>query len=107
MSILAFDIAQFFLLLNYQLLSFILNKAGFDSKIFYFFANYLISRKAQYLWNDFVSSFFSVDVDVDVDVGQGSTLLPILLALYILLIFYIFEKKRSKNLNIPILFLFL
>ena len=49
MSILAFDIAQFFLLLNYQLLSFILNKAGFDSKIFCFFANYLISRKAQYL----------------------------------------------------------
>ena len=36
-SILVFDIAQFFPLLNYCLLSLILNKVGFDSKIFIFF----------------------------------------------------------------------
>jgi len=93
MSTLAFAIAQFFLLLNHQLLSFILNKASFNPKIFCFFSNYLISRKTQYLWNDFVSPFFSVDVDVE----QGSILSPILLALYILLIFHIFEKKIKKS----------
>ena len=49
MSTLAFAIAQFFLLLNHQLLSFILNKASFNPKIFCFFSNYLISRKTQYL----------------------------------------------------------
>jgi len=62
-SILAFDIAQFFSSLNHQLLTLILNKAGFDSKIFFLFSNYLIGKKTQYLWNDFISSFFNVDVD--------------------------------------------
>ena len=41
----ASDIAQFFLSLNYQFLSLILNKAGFDSKISTFFSNYLIDKK--------------------------------------------------------------
>jgi len=36
-SISAFDIAQFFLLLNHQLLLLILDKAGFDPKILFFF----------------------------------------------------------------------
>ena len=100
MSILAFDIAQFFPLLNHQLLSLILDKAGFDSKIYSFFSNYLIGRKTQYLWNDFASPLFNVDVSIE----QGYVLSSIILALYILPIFHIFEK-RSKNLNIPISFL--
>ena len=46
-STLAFDIAQFFLSLNYQLLSLILAKAGFNSKISSFFYNYLVDRKTK------------------------------------------------------------
>jgi len=98
---LAFDITQIFPSLNHQLLPLILNKAGFDPKIFFFLSNYLIGRKTHYLWNNFVSSFFNVDVDVE----QGSALSPILSALYILLIFYIFEKI-SKNIKIPVSFFF-
>ena len=44
-SILAFDIAQFFLFFNHQLLLLILNKTMVDSKISQFFWNYLVSRK--------------------------------------------------------------
>ena len=54
-----------------------------------FFSDYLIGRKTQYQWNNFISPFFGVDVDV----SQGSVLFPILSALYFLLIFYIFKKK--------------
>jgi len=42
MSTLAFDIAQSFPSLNYQLLSHIFNKASFDPKISLFFQNYLV-----------------------------------------------------------------
>ena len=76
-------------LLNYQLLSLILDKISF------FFSNYLIGRKTQYLWNNFIFSLFNVDVGIE----QGSALSPILLALYITPSFHIFEK-RSKNLKI-------
>jgi len=95
---LAFNIAEFFHLLNHRLLSLILDKASSDSKILSFFSNYLVSKKIQYLWNDFVSSFFNIDIDV----GQGLALSPILSILYISPIFHIFEKI-SKNLNIPVL----
>ena len=44
-SILAFDISQFFPSLNHWLLLHILGKAGFDSKVVYFFLNYLVGRK--------------------------------------------------------------
>ena len=44
-STLAFDIVQFFPSLNHCLLSYILSKASFDSKIEYFFSNYLVERK--------------------------------------------------------------
>ena len=96
-SILAFNIAQFFPMLNYQLLSAILDKASFNSKVSTFFQNYLVDRKTKYLWNNFSSPFFNVDIGI----GQGSALLPILSALYLFPIFYIF-KKRLKILKIPI-----
>ena len=63
-STLVFDIAQFFPSLNYILLPMILNKAGFDSRISSFFSNYLINRKTQYIWNNFVSSSFRADIGV-------------------------------------------
>ena len=69
-SILAFDIAQFFRSLNHQLLLLILDKAGFDSRISFFFSNYLIHRKTQYLQNNYISPLFSIDISI----GQSSTL---------------------------------
>jgi len=48
-STLAFNITQLFLSLNYQLLSLILDKAGFDFKILLFFCDYLVERKIEYL----------------------------------------------------------
>ena len=44
-STLAFDIAQFFPLLNHCLLFLIMRKAGFDNHIVSFFTNYLMDRK--------------------------------------------------------------
>ena len=97
MSILAFDIAQFFLLLNHQLLSLILAKAGFDPKVLNFFKNYLVGRKTKYLWNSFSSPFCNVDVGI----SQGLALSPILSALYLSPIFFILENCL-KNLKILI-----
>jgi len=48
-STLAFDITQFFPLLNHRLLSLIMKKAGFDHCIVSFFANYLVDRRTNYL----------------------------------------------------------
>jgi len=95
-STLAFDIAQFFLLLNYCLLTLILKKMGFNNYVISFFANYLIDRKTNYFWNNLTSPI----LDVNVGVGQGSALSPILSALYLSLFLYILEKCL-KNLNIP------
>jgi len=63
-STLAFSIAQFFPLLNCQLISLILDKARFDSHISSFFSDYLVSRKIQYFWNNFSSSFFNMDMGI-------------------------------------------
>ena len=96
-SMLAFDIAQFFLSLNYQILPLILLKAGFDSKVSFFFQDYLVGRKTSYFWNNFSSPYFCVDVDVD----QESALLPVLSALYLSLLLHIFENQL-KNSKIPV-----
>ena len=99
-STLVFDISQFFPSLNYRLLTLILDKAGLNPKSTAFFANYLVRRKTNYLWNDFSLLLFNVNVGV----GQGSALFPILLSLYLSLFLYILEN-RLKNLNIPVSFL--
>ena len=44
-STLAFNITQFFPLLNHCLLTLILEKAGFDSQVIKFFSNYLVGKK--------------------------------------------------------------
>ena len=97
MSMLAFDIAQFFPSLNYHLLPLILNKVGFDSKVSLFFKNYLTERKTKYLQNKFSSPFCNVDIGI----SQGSVFSPILSALYLFPILYILEKCLL-NLRIPI-----
>ena len=96
-SSLAFDIAQFFPLLNHYLLTLILGKVGFNPQVVKFFLNYLINRKTKYFWNNFLSS----TVDINVGVGQGLALSPILLALYLALFFHILEKCL-KNLDLKI-----
>ena len=96
-SSLAFDISQFFQLLNHKLLTLILEKAGLNPKVTTFFVNYLVKRRTNYLWNDFFSLMFKVDIGVD----QESTLSPILSTLYLSLFLYILEN-RLKNLQIPI-----
>ena len=74
-----------------------MNKVGLDCKVSTFFKKYLVRRKTKYLWNDFLSSLYSVDVGV----SQGSALSPILSSLYLSSIFYILEK-HLKILKIPI-----
>ena len=99
-NILVFNIAQFFPLLNHQLFLLILDKARFNPRITIFFSNYLINRKTQYVWNNFISSYFRADVSVD----QGSVLSPILSILYIALIF---EKELKVFYSIFLFSLFL
>ena len=96
-STLAFDITQFFPLLNHHLLTLIMKKAGFNNHIVSFFANYLVDRKTNYFWNNFMFPIFNVNIGV----GQGSVLLSILSALYLLLFIYILENCL-KNLKIPV-----
>ena len=97
MSTLAFNIVQFFPSLNHQLLFLIIKKADFNNQIVLFFLNYLVDRKTNYYWNNFMSSVFNVNIGV----GQGSALSSILSALYLLPFIYILEKCL-KNLKIPI-----
>ena len=96
-STLAFDIVQFFPSLNHHLLLFIIKKVGFDNRIILFFLNYLVDRRTNYFWNNFMSPVF----DVNVGVGQGSALSSVLSALYLSSFIYILEK-HLKNLKIPI-----
>ena len=96
-STLAFNIAQFFLSLNYQFLMRIIHKVGLDTPVVKFFSNYLIKRKTNYLWKNFSSPIFNINIGV----CQGSTLSPILLALYLSSFLFILEKCL-KNLNIPV-----
>ena len=94
MSILVFDIAQFFPSLNYQFLSLCLKKAGLNTNIVWFFNSYHLNHSTSYSWNSFMSPPFNVNVGI----GQGSILSPILSALYLAPIIKTF-KKRIKNLN--------
>ena len=96
-STLAFDILQFFPSLNHHLLMSILYKADLEPKVATFFANYLVQRKTNYVWNNLQSP----DFEVNIGVGQESALFPILSALYLTLFFHILEKQLL-NLNISI-----
>jgi len=99
MSTLTFDIAQLFSSLNHILLSLILDKAGFDSKISSFFSNYLINRKTQYVWNNFISLFLE-------QLLIWTKVLPYLLfcLYFILLLSFIFLRKELRFFHLPFLF---
>ena len=96
-SILAFDITQFFPCLNHCLLTHSLEKAGLNPKVTSFFADFLVRRKTNYMWNDLSSLMYKVNVGV----SQESTLSSILSALYLSPLSYILEN-HLKNLNIPV-----
>jgi len=99
-SIIAFDIAQFFLSLNYSMLTLILRHFGFPDCVVDFFSNYLVGRSTQYSWNSFLSDV----CDADVGVEQGSVLSPILSVLYIAPLIRIFEHRaQALNLSTSIL----
>jgi len=74
-----------------------MKKADFNNRVVLFFANYLVDRKMNYYWNNFMSPIFNVNVSV----GQGSALSPILSALYLSPFIYILEN-HLKNLKIPV-----
>jgi len=54
-SVIAFDITQFFLSLNHNFLSLCLVKAGLKANILNFFRNYHSNRSTMYAWNNFAS----------------------------------------------------
>ena len=88
-SILAFDISQFFLSLNHQLLTLILGKVDLDSRVVKFFLNYLVGRRTQYFWNNFSSLFWS---------GSRISLISYSFS-YISSIFSSYFRKTLKNLK--------
>jgi len=77
--VVAFDIAQFFLSLNHDILMVVIQKVGFPPVLGEFFHSYLTGRKTMYKWDDSVSRLFAADIGV----GQGSGLSPVLSGLYI------------------------
>ena len=93
-SVLTFDITQFFPSLNHQFLSLCLKKASLNTNIVWFFNSYHSNYSISYSWNSFTSPPFNINISV----GQGSALSPILSALYLAPIIKTF-KKRIKNLN--------
>ncbi|KAJ3553844.1 hypothetical protein NP233_g12555 [Leucocoprinus birnbaumii] len=62
MSIIAFNIAQFFPSLNHEMLLGILAKQGFPAHVCQFFASYLVGRGTRYLWNLFSSELKLTDM---------------------------------------------
>ena len=74
-----------------------LKKAGFNPQVISFFADYLVRRKTNYVWNNLSSPMYEVNVGV----GQESALSPILSALYLSPFLYILENCL-KILNIPV-----
>jgi len=97
-SVIACDIAQFFLSLNHEFLSTCLKKAGLNTNVVGFFNSYYSNQSTTYTWNNFSSLAFNTNVGV----GQGSALSPILSAIYLAPIIKTF-KKRTKNLKENIL----
>ena len=78
-SMVAFDIMQFLLSLNHDILMVVIQKVGFPPVVGNFFHSYLTGCKTMYKWDNSVSGLFAPDIGV----GQASGLSPVLLGLYI------------------------
>ena len=59
-SVLAFDIAQFFLSLNHMVLHAVIAKSGFPPMLGNFFASCLVGSKIMYWWNNTTSGLSSI-----------------------------------------------
>jgi len=64
MSVIAFDIVQFFPSLNHNFLSICLKKASLNTNIRNFFRSYHSGQSTLYLWNGFTSPVFDTNVGV-------------------------------------------
>jgi len=64
-SILTFDWAWFFPLLNHHLLLLALVRARLDDNIVGLFSDYLIGRYMQYIWNNFTSPSFQTNIKIE------------------------------------------
>jgi hypothetical protein len=98
MSIVAFDITQFFPSLNHEMLMAVLAWRGFLKHVRKFFASYLVGRGTRYLWNSFSSDRRSADMGV----GQSSALSLVLSALYLTPVIKLFESQ-AVHLNCDVL----
>jgi Reverse transcriptase (RNA-dependent DNA polymerase) len=78
-GVVAFDIAQFFPLLNHEVLLQVIDRSEFPPCVGNFFRSYLVGRRTTYKWNAFTSGSYAADVGV----GQSSALSPVLSALYL------------------------
>jgi hypothetical protein len=91
-SVVAFDIAQFFLLLNHEVFD-VFSRMGFPAVLGPFLRLYLVGRCTTYKWDSFMSDPFTADVGV----GQGSAMSPILSALYLTLIMRRFRTSDISH----------
>jgi hypothetical protein len=98
MSVVAFDITQFFPSLSHDMLMAVLARQGFPEHVQKFFASYLVRRGTRYLWNSFLSDRRSADVGM----GQGSALSLVLSALYLAPVIKLF-KSQVAHLNCDVL----
>ena len=78
-SIVAFDLAQYFPLLNHSAITLILDHMGFTNIVVNIFADYLVGRYTKIFCENQLSEPFPTAVGV----GQGSALSLILSALYL------------------------
>ena len=93
MSTLAFDVAQFFPSLNHQVLTKIIQKAGFNNLLVSFFKLYLTGWQTCYSWDNFLSPLY----DSDVGVSQGSALSPVLSSLYVSPAMWAFGREPTVS----------
>jgi len=92
-SIVAFDLAQYFPLLNHTAIILILDHMGFADNIVNFFVDYLVGWYTKLFWDNQLSDPFPAAVGV----GQGSALSPILSALYLAPVLWKFHTERPTN----------
>jgi len=91
-SVVAFDLAQYFLSLNHSVITLLLDHMGFADVVVNFFVNYLVGQFTKLFWDNQLSEPFPAVVGV----GQGSALSPILSAFYLAPVLWEFHTERHN-----------
>jgi len=91
-SVVAFDLAQYFLSLNHSVITLLLDRMEFADVVVNFFADYLVGRFTKLFWDNQLSEPFPAVVGV----GQGSALSLILSALYLAPVLWEFHTERHN-----------